>query len=107
MLRSVSQNPQYELSETTLGMFTIRGVPYGQKVTRSEKNVKHFSKKKKLNQGEKWNKKMGGRSFFVTSGAFTHGLLSPLCLKVYGGSTVAKDESPSHKSMFHSTIPES
>ena len=27
-----------------------------------------------MNQGEKWNKKMGGRSCFITSGAFRHGL---------------------------------
>ena len=50
-------------------MFTIRGVPYGQKVTRSRK------KERKKNQGDKWNKKMGGRSCFITSGAFGHGLL--------------------------------
>ena len=30
---------------------------------------------KKKNQGSKWNKKMGGRSCFVTIGAFGHGLL--------------------------------
>ena len=28
-----------------------------------------------MNQGEKWNKKMGGRSCFITSGAFGHGLM--------------------------------
>ena len=27
-----------------------------------------------MNQGENWNKKMGGRSCFITSGAFGHGL---------------------------------
>ena len=40
-LRSVSQNAKLELLKTTLGntfkFFTIRGVPYGQKVTRNRK----------------------------------------------------------------------
>ena len=28
-----------------------------------------------MNEGDKWNKKIGGRSLFITSGAFGHGLL--------------------------------
>ena len=28
-----------------------------------------------MNQGQKWNKKMGGSSCFITSGAFGHGLV--------------------------------
>ena len=35
--------------------------------------------KKKFNSGQKWNKKMGGRSCFITSGAFGDTLLYPLC----------------------------
>ena len=70
-----------ELSKTTFGnifkFFTIRGDSYGQKVTRSGKKVekkKKKEKKEKKHQGEKWNKKIGGRSCFITRGAFGHGL---------------------------------
>ena len=44
------------------------------KLPRVEKKVQ--SKKKKKKKGEKWNKKMGGRSCFITNGAVGHGLLS-------------------------------
>ena len=37
-----------------------------------KKRLKNFPKK---NQGAKWNKKMGGRSCFIISGDFGHGLL--------------------------------
>ena len=44
------------------------------KLPRVEKKFKKNFKQKKL-WGGKWNKKMGGRSCFITSGAFGHGLL--------------------------------
>ena len=50
-------------------IFHHRGVLYGQKLPGVENKVKKNTTKK----GEKWNKKMGGRSFFITSGAFGHG----------------------------------
>ena len=48
--------------------FTIRGVPYGQKVTRRRKKGGTNFQKKNLKYWTKWNKKMGGRSFVTTSG---------------------------------------
>ena len=76
-LQSVSQNALFELSKTTFGtilkIFIIRGVPHSQKLTGVEKKG-NKNLKKKSNKGEKWNKIMGGRSCFVTRGAFGHGL---------------------------------
>ena len=70
-LRSVSKNAYFELSKTTFGnifkFFTIRGVPYGQKVTRRRKMVLIFFFFY-LKNCTKWNKKMGGRSFVITCG---------------------------------------
>ena len=40
-----------------------------------EKKVKNFFPKNKANWGAKWNKKMGGRSFVITCGAFKDTLL--------------------------------
>ena len=48
------------------------------KLPRVEKKVEQTSKKKKRNQAAKWNKKMGGRSCFIRSGAFGQGLLRRL-----------------------------
>ena len=39
---------------------------WGQELPDKEKRVKKISKK--INQGAKWNKKMGGRSFIITCG---------------------------------------
>ena len=48
----------------------------GQKDNRSRKKFKLKKKKKKnLKDCTKWNRKMGGRSCFITSGAFGHGLV--------------------------------
>ena len=70
----MSQNAEFELSKTTFGyIFKFLKV---KKLPGVEKKVKDFKKKKEnLNKGEKWNKKMGGRSCFITLGAFGHGLL--------------------------------
>ena len=35
-----------------------------------EKKVKNFFKQKNLKDWTKWNRKMGGRSFYIPSGAF-------------------------------------
>ena len=52
------------------------GVPYGPIVTRTrKKGQKKISKEKNLKDWTKWNRKMGGISCFITSGAFGHGLL--------------------------------
>ena len=52
------------------------GVPYGQKVNRSRKKAEKFEEKKKNMKGwTKWNRKMGGRSGFITSGDFGHGVV--------------------------------
>ena len=40
------------------------------KLPKVEKKFAIFFKHKNLIQDEKWNKKMGGRSCFITSGAF-------------------------------------
>ena len=40
-----------------------------------EKKVEKFFNKKNLKDWTKWNWKMGGRSCFIASGAFGHGLL--------------------------------
>ena len=45
------------------------------KLTGAEKKVKKKFKKN-LKDSTKWNRKMGGRSCFLTSGAFGHGLPS-------------------------------
>ena len=56
VLRSVSQNAQFELSKTTFGtvfkFFTIRGSLTVKKLPGEEKKVKHFFKKK-INLGQK------------------------------------------------------
>ena len=62
--------------------FTIRGVPYGQKVTRCGKKSKKKFQKKNLKFWTKRNMKMGGISFNSTSGAFG-GTLLCRCLWVY------------------------
>ena len=41
-----------------------------------EKKVKKISNKKNLKDWTKWNRKMGGKSFNITSGAFKDTLLS-------------------------------
>ena len=78
-LRSVSQNALFELSKTifrnVFNFLSMRGVPYRQKVTGAEKKVKKKFQKKNLKDWTKWNRKMGGRSCFITSGAFGHGLM--------------------------------
>ena len=45
------------------------------KVNRLLKNGQKNSKNKNLKDWTKWNKKMGGRSFFITSGAYWDTLL--------------------------------
>ena len=81
-LRLVSQN---KLSKTTLENVSNFS-PCGQKVTRSRKKVKKNSQKKNLKDLTKWNRKMGGRSCFITSGAFGHGLLCIVAEFDIGGS---------------------
>ena len=61
-------------------MFTIRGVPYGQKVTQPRKKGQKKIQKINLKDWTKWNRKMGGRSFNITSGAFLDTLLWLLAL---------------------------
>ena len=50
------------------GSLTVKKLPG------AEKKVKKNFKKKNLKDWTKWNRKMGGRSCFITSGAFGHGL---------------------------------
>ena len=73
-LWSMFQNDLFGLSKTTVKhifkFFTIWGVPYCQKVTWSRKKVE----KKIQFREKKRNKKMGGRSCFIPSGALGHGL---------------------------------
>ena len=45
-------------------------VPYGQKVTHSRKKGFKKFQQKNLKKWTKWNRKMGGRSFYIPSGAF-------------------------------------
>ena len=44
-------------------------------LTGAEKKVKKNFQKKNLKYWTKWNRKMSGRSCFITSGAFGHGLV--------------------------------
>ena len=75
------------LSKSTTGkkkkirFFTIKGESYdfgGVKSNPTWKKRLKKNSKKKSNQGAKWNKKMGGRSFVITCGAFKDTLLSRL-----------------------------
>ena len=55
-------------------IFHHEGAPLWPKVNRSRKKVETFFQKIS-NQGEKFYKKMGDKSCFITSGAFGHGLI--------------------------------
>ena len=46
-----------------------------EKLTGAEKKVNKKTSKNKIKDLTKWNRKMGGKSCFITSGAFGHGLL--------------------------------
>ena len=63
------------MSESTTCDETTSTTHYGQKLPGVEKKVKQIFLKKKNYQGEKWNKKIDGKSCFITSGAFGYGLL--------------------------------
>ena len=52
----------------------MRGSLTVKKLPGAEKNLKDWTK---------WNRKMGGRSCFITSGAFGHGLVSTIQNSVY------------------------
>ena len=45
------------------------------KLNEAEKKVELIFEKKYLKNWTDWNRNMGGRSGFITSGAFVHGLL--------------------------------
>ena len=88
VLHSAHQNPSFELSKSTFWQFfrffTLIEDPYEFGVVKSYtdwiKWLKKFPKKSEKNW-TKWIRKMGGRCFIITSGAFGGTLLycSPSC----------------------------
>ena len=63
----------------------------GLKVTRHGKKGGEKNQKKILNQGAKWNKKIGGRSFVIICGAFMDTLLHcSTALSIVVNCTVVK-----------------
>ena len=79
VLDSVHQTPSFELSRSTFGQFfrffILRGDPYDFGVVKSYTEWKKWSEKRRRKKLTKWNRKMGGRSFIITSGAFEGTLL--------------------------------